>query len=160
VEGTVLAPYANVTFNNGVILGSLVAVNVSGYGQFNHHPYAGCAPAGDVVPTPTASPAATPSPTPAATSTPTATPSPSPAPSNLRREACLHGSLQANQEAQYKVRLFNDGSSAVSGVSARIFLDLTELYAAGLTSSDVSFEEFWDQCNQVTLGPLAAWDAQ
>lgn len=36
IEGSILAPKANVTFNNGQMNGTLVAANLQGNGQFNH----------------------------------------------------------------------------------------------------------------------------
>ncbi len=44
VEGSILAPYAAVQFNNGVIHGSLVAASLQGNGQSNRRPFEGCLP--------------------------------------------------------------------------------------------------------------------
>ncbi|MEM9554297.1 MAG: choice-of-anchor A family protein [Acidobacteriota bacterium] len=42
--GSVLAPAAVVTFNNGQLNGTLVGAELTGGGQLNHHPFAGCLP--------------------------------------------------------------------------------------------------------------------
>ncbi|MEQ8822415.1 MAG: LamG-like jellyroll fold domain-containing protein, partial [Sumerlaeia bacterium] len=73
------SPRADVTFDNGVIYGTMVAVSVTGYGQFNHHPTMACVPSlnggdGTATPTPTSTPTATP------TDSPTPTPTPTPVP--------------------------------------------------------------------------------
>src|SRR5690606_24480915 len=77
VKGSILAPRAQVSFNNGHINGIFVAETmVNGYGEAHHYPFTGCLPIGPVQPTPT--PTATPSPTvtPTATATATFTPTP------------------------------------------------------------------------------------
>ncbi len=63
------------------------------------------------------------------------------------------------QETQYKVRLYNDSSQSQSGLKVRVFVNVSELIAAGLSATDVATEKFWDQCNTVTITPLSAWDA-
>ncbi|MDQ7030805.1 MAG: choice-of-anchor A family protein [Ardenticatenia bacterium] len=72
VEGTILAPWADVSFPSGVIWGTLIAQSLTGAGQSNHVPFAGCLPGTTTTPTPTATPTITPTATP--TTTPTATP--------------------------------------------------------------------------------------
>jgi choice-of-anchor A domain-containing protein len=72
VEGSVLAPFATISFPNGVVHGTLVGQAVSGNGQFNHEPYTACPPiAGG--PIPTASPTSLPSATSTSTTEPTVT---------------------------------------------------------------------------------------
>ena len=44
VEGTVLAPKADVSFPTGMLNGQLIAHSFSGAGQFNYSPYTGCLP--------------------------------------------------------------------------------------------------------------------
>ena len=44
IEGTILAPHADVSFPSGQLNGQLVAHSMSGAGQFNNTPYAGCLP--------------------------------------------------------------------------------------------------------------------
>lgn len=79
VKGSILAPYAGITFDNGSINGTLIAPSMSnGGGAANHYPFTGClsfsvAPA---TPTPTPSPTRTPVPTPTVTPTKTMTPTP------------------------------------------------------------------------------------
>ncbi|MEO1367069.1 MAG: choice-of-anchor A family protein, partial [Acidobacteriota bacterium] len=46
VQGSILAPFAAVQFSNGDVDGSLVAASFQGSGHLNHHPFAGCLPAG------------------------------------------------------------------------------------------------------------------
>jgi choice-of-anchor A domain-containing protein len=44
VEGSVLAPNADVSFNNAIITGTLVGASLSGSGQANRMPFTGCLP--------------------------------------------------------------------------------------------------------------------
>ena len=70
IEGSILAPYADISFSSGVIHGQLIGQSLTGGGQSNYNPFDGCLPTGE----PTAT--STPRPTlpPEATATPTATP--------------------------------------------------------------------------------------
>lgn len=52
VDGTVFAPFANVTFTNGRINGSLIAQSLIGNGQANNVPFTGNVPAAAAVPEP------------------------------------------------------------------------------------------------------------
>ncbi len=45
INGAILAPKANVTFNSGVIWGTMVSGSFEGQGQLNHVPFRGCVPA-------------------------------------------------------------------------------------------------------------------
>ncbi|MBX3001654.1 MAG: choice-of-anchor A family protein [Caldilineaceae bacterium] len=61
VKGSILAPYAQVNFNNGHLNGNFVAKSVAnGYGAVNQSPFNGCLPIAAVPPTPTPTPTATP----------------------------------------------------------------------------------------------------
>lgn len=44
VQGSILAPYANVNFSNGNIDGTLVAKSVTGGGEYHNHPFNGVTP--------------------------------------------------------------------------------------------------------------------
>ncbi|MCB1057370.1 MAG: choice-of-anchor A family protein, partial [Acidobacteria bacterium] len=44
IQGSVLAPYAHIDFNNGNIDGTLIGASMSGFGEVHHYPYAGCLP--------------------------------------------------------------------------------------------------------------------
>ena len=66
--------------------------------------------------------------------------------------------VQSNQETQYQIRLFNISAQAQANLKVRLFFDLTEVYAAGLTSTNVFVEKFFDQCG-VTFGPVTVWNA-
>lgn len=89
VRGSVLAPYAAVTFNNAVINGTLVAQSLTGDGQSNLDYFNGCEPKSKPSPfpspsplvSPSPSPVGQPSPSPEVTPTPGVTPSPAPTPS-------------------------------------------------------------------------------
>ncbi|MBY0014719.1 choice-of-anchor A family protein, partial [Paenibacillus typhae] len=86
VMGTVLAPNAAITFNNGQINGSMIGASLEGSGEFHHKPYTGRDNGTPATPTPSPSPKPTATPTPVPTSTatpeptaaPTATPTPVP----------------------------------------------------------------------------------
>lgn len=104
--------------------------------------------------------------TPANTATPTATLAPSPTPTptstatggaaSLRVTAMLGGG-NATQETQYRVRLHNDGATPQNNLSARVFVDLSEVFAAGLGVGDLTTDELWDQCGTASLGPYTRW---
>ncbi len=118
-------------------------------------------------PSPTATPRNTPTATPSPTTTPrntaTATPAPSPPPSASPTAApvhvtVMHGGDGASQESQYRVRLYNDNGSAQDGLKARIYRDLSAVFAAGRTARDVAIAKYWDQCNAVQIGPATVGD--
>ncbi|MEM8529629.1 MAG: choice-of-anchor A family protein [Chloroflexota bacterium] len=73
IEGSVLAPQADINFPHGVIYGTLIGASLEGIGQSNHEPFEGC---GDIPPTPTNTPLPTEEPTLASTEVPTSTPVP------------------------------------------------------------------------------------
>ncbi|MBA7631070.1 hypothetical protein ES703_38597 [subsurface metagenome] len=56
-------------------------------------------------------------------------------------------------------KIFNDGTSAISGFSAKYFMDLTEVYAAGYSASNLVFAKDWDQSGAVTVSGPTAYDA-
>jgi len=103
---------------------------------------------------------ATPSPTPRPTNTPTPSPIPSGSPTVAAvHVAVMNGSGGSNQETQYRLRLYNDGGGAQTGFTARIYLNLSEIYAAGFTARDVTTAKYWDQCGTVRPGPVTVWDS-
>ncbi|MGI8552384.1 MAG: cellulose binding domain-containing protein [Dehalococcoidia bacterium] len=65
----------------------------------------------------------------------------------------------SNQQTQYHIRLKNDSSTSQTNLSLRVFLNLSEVYAAGLRASDVTADLYWSQCGAVQLGPLRVWNA-
>ncbi|MBI5650664.1 MAG: choice-of-anchor A family protein, partial [Chloroflexi bacterium] len=73
IEGTVLAPRANISFNSGDVEGQLIGASLNGSGTFKHEPFSGCLPEVASAPTPTATRTNTPTATATATHTPTAT---------------------------------------------------------------------------------------
>lgn len=74
----------------------------------------------------------------------------------------VQGSLLklANTESQLAVKVMNTGAGALDKFAARIYLDLSEVYSAGYTYSNVVTEKFYDQTSGKTTitGPFA-WDA-
>lgn len=70
----------------------------------------------------------------------------------------MNGGGGQSQETQYRVRLYNDSATAQSGLKARVFLNLSEITAAGLAPQNVVSAKYWDQCNAVQIGPVTAWD--
>ncbi|MFN8537524.1 MAG: cellulase family glycosylhydrolase [Thermomicrobiales bacterium] len=99
---------------------------------------------------------ATPTRTSTATRTPTKTATASSGPAPVRVTAMLGGS-SATQETQYRVRLHNDGTTPQNNLSLRIYVDLSEVFAAGLNVGDLTTDEFWDQCGTANLGPYTRW---
>jgi len=91
----------------------------------------------------------------------TATPIPTATvtPSNVRTATQLNSASTKSQETQYWLRVYNDALSPASGLKARIFLDLSEVYSAGYTASDVTTNKYWDQCGAAQLGAVTVWDA-
>lgn len=100
---------------------------------------------------PTATATVAPTNTPAATPTSTAAPPPS-----LHVEAALKLS---GQKTQTKVRLYNDSLQAQTDLRVRVFVNLSELYAAGFTATDVVTEKLGDECGRVSIGPPSNWKA-
>jgi len=45
VQGTILAPCADILFNNGDVNGSIIGETLTGYGESHHFPFTGCLPA-------------------------------------------------------------------------------------------------------------------
>ncbi len=56
IDGSILAPFAAIAFDNGAITGQLIGASLTGSGQANNAPFAGCLPASS----PTSSPTPTP----------------------------------------------------------------------------------------------------
>ena len=102
-----------------------------------------------------------PAPTATTASAPTATAAPptaTTATTSVTVSARINGSAGSTQETQYWVQLNNTGATARTGMSARVYVDLSEVYAAGLSASNVTTTEYWDQCGTAQLGPVTAWD--
>jgi len=53
IDGSILAPFAAIAFDNGAITGQLIGASFTGPGQANNAPFAGCLPASSSTPTPT-----------------------------------------------------------------------------------------------------------
>jgi len=68
IEGSILAPYADISFTSGVIRGHLIGQSLTGGGQSNYNPFDGCLPTEE--PTATSTPRPTVPPEATATSTP------------------------------------------------------------------------------------------
>ncbi len=80
-----------------------------------------------------------------------------PVDTTVKVSAMLNGSTK--QETQYKVVVSNTGGSSVNKFSARIYLDLSEVYAAGYSSSNIVIEKLYDQTSgKTTLTGPFAWD--
>jgi hypothetical protein len=89
-------------------------------------------------PTPTSGPTSTSTPTPTPTPTPRVTPTPTPtAPpaGNIQVSAAIAG--EDSSQTKYNVTVKNNGASALSGFSARVYVDLSEVFAAGKTATCV-----------------------
>lgn len=69
-------------------------------------------------------------------------------------------STNSKQETQYKLAVFNTGSGAVDKFSARIYMDLSEVYAAGLSAKDIFSEKLYDQSGSTTLSAPIEWNAE
>ncbi|MBW4084964.1 choice-of-anchor A family protein, partial [Paenibacillus sp. S150] len=82
IEGTILAPHANVFYDYAELHGTLIAKAFNGHVQMHHYPYEGSEPPSVPTPTPGETPAPTPGETPAPTpgETPAPTPGETPAP--------------------------------------------------------------------------------
>lgn len=87
---------------------------------------------------------------------PTATPVPV---AEVRTAAQLDGANTKKKETQYQVRLYNDDTAPISGLTARVFFDLSEISDAGYTAADVVTTELADSCGAAQLGAVTAWDA-
>jgi hypothetical protein len=73
-------------------------------------------------------------------------------------QAMLNGN--STQETQYKVVVKNTGGGVLDTFTARIYLDLTEVYAGGYTYSNVVVESLYDQSSgKTTLSGPYVWDA-
>ncbi|MGN6674757.1 MAG: hypothetical protein ACTHMA_15765, partial [Thermomicrobiales bacterium] len=118
--------------------------------------YANSGGTATTTPTPAPSPTNTPSPTP--TNTPTPAPTSTPTAKAAAHVTAKLGNV-SNQETQYRVRLYNDSATPQSGLTVRVFVDLSELFAAGLSGADVATAKYWDQCGAVAIGPAQNWRA-
>ncbi|HEU5327199.1 MAG TPA: cellulase family glycosylhydrolase [Thermomicrobiales bacterium] len=118
--------------------------------------YANSGGTATTTPTPAPSPTNTPSPTP--TNTPTPAPTSTPTAKVAAHVTAKLGNV-SNQETQYRVRLYNDSATPQSGLTVRVFVDLSELFAAGLSGADVATAKYWDQCGAVAIGPAQNWRA-
>ena len=64
-----------------------------------------------------------------------------------------------NQMTQYWIQLNNTGTTAIANMSARVYLNLSEIFAAGLSANNVVVDEYWDQCGTAQLSSALTWDA-
>jgi hypothetical protein len=72
----------------------------------------------------------TPTPTPTPTTAPTAPPA-----GNVQVSAAIAG--ENSSQTKYNVTVKNNGASALSGFSARVYVDLSEVFTAGRTATCV-----------------------
>ncbi len=56
IDGSILAPFAAIAFDNGAITGQLIGASLAGPGQANSAPFVGCLPATNLTSTPTPPP--------------------------------------------------------------------------------------------------------
>jgi hypothetical protein len=104
--------------------------------------------------------------TPVATATPTNTPTRTNTPSGPTPTSSANFHVQAallacdcTKETQYNTVLYNDSAQSQANLKVRVFVNLTEVYAAGFTVNDVMTEEFYDQFGSVSYSPLTVWNA-
>lgn len=64
-----------------------------------------------------------------------------------------------SQKTAYWLKIENTGTTPVSGLKARIYLNLSEIYAAGLTASNVVVDRYWDECTSAQFGTVTAYNA-
>ena len=81
----------------------------------------------------------------------------SPTTSPTVRVATKLGNSSVIHETQYRVRLYNDDTTPQSNLSLRVYVDLSEVFAAGLGVGNLTIDKFWDQCGTATLGPYTQW---
>jgi Flp pilus assembly pilin Flp len=146
-------PTATATATATVIVGSGSPSGGSGSGS-NPTATTGAAPTATTTggaPTATTAPSA-PTPTTAAAA-PTATPTTT----NVRFTAAVSSS--DSQKTAYWLKIENTGTTPVSGLKARIYLDLSKIYAAGLTASNVMVDRYWDECASAQFGTIATTNA-
>lgn len=99
--------------------------------------------------TPTAVPTAT-----AAAAAPTPTTATA---TNVRFTAAV--TENNSQKTAYWLKIENIGTTPVSGLKARVYLNLSEIYAAGLTASNVMVDRYWDDCGSPQFGSVTAYNA-
>jgi len=109
-------------------------------------------PTGEPTPTPTAEPTATPTEGP----TPTPTPTSSFEPGQVRVEARSEES-NPNVQSLIRMNVWNEDTAALNNLSARYFVDLSEVYAAGYAAGDVTLDVYYSSTG-VNLSPLTAYD--
>ena len=76
---------------------------------------------------------------------------------NVRFTAAVTSS--DSQVTRYWLKIENTGTTPVSGLKARIYLNLSEVYAAGLTATSVAVDRDWDECTTAQFGSITAYDA-
>jgi Flp pilus assembly pilin Flp len=64
-----------------------------------------------------------------------------------------------NQKTTYALKMENTGTAPVTGVSARVYVNLSELTAAGLSASDVVVDPYWNDCGNASAGSPVLYDA-
>ena len=64
-----------------------------------------------------------------------------------------------SQKTAYWLKIENTGTTPVSGLKARIYLNLSEVYAAGLTATNVVVDRYWDECATPQFGSITAYNA-
>ena len=111
----------------------------------------GIEPGGSPIPTNTPIPPTATSPAPTATNTavpPTATsPAPTattPATGNNDIEVQAKVTKDEANKTQYDVKILNNGSTAFSGYSFRVYIDISEILSAGYSANDLRCDENYD----------------
>jgi mannan endo-1,4-beta-mannosidase len=67
----------------------------------------------------------------------------------------------SDNETQYKLVVCNTGGGAIDNFSARVYLDLSEVFDAGYTNKDIIATKLFDQSNgKTTLSGPIEWDAE
>src|SRR5690554_6386661 len=109
-------------------------------------------------PEPTPKPTSTTEPTPTPTEGPTPTPTPTSTfePGQVRVEARCE---ESNPDVQSLIRMniWNEDNAALNNLSARYFMDLSEVYAAGYSAGNVTLDVYYSSTG-VTVSPLTAYD--
>jgi len=115
-------------------------------------------------PTPTTSPEPTPTPTSTTEPTPTPTEGPTPTPTptssfepgQVRVEARCEES-NPNVQSLIRMNVWNEDTAALNNLSARYFVDLSEVYAAGYSAGNVTLDVYYSSTG-VNVSPLTAYD--
>jgi hypothetical protein len=59
-----------------------------------------------------------------------------------------------------RMNIWNEGPTSLSQLSARYFLDLTEVYAAGYSAEDVTIDVYYTSAGKVEVSPLTVYNRE